>query len=86
MHAFGLGEGSLRISIGLPAENHQCIKALKEIDHDRCARTRTAQSDPAAGSSATGQPNTVVAVGDVHFGGPRSFSSAGPALSRTESR
>jgi histidinol-phosphate aminotransferase len=31
MHAFGLGEGALRISVGLPAENRQCIEALKEI-------------------------------------------------------
>ncbi|MCK9996485.1 MAG: histidinol-phosphate transaminase [Candidatus Krumholzibacteria bacterium] len=31
MHAFGLGEGALRISIGLPAENQKCIEALKEI-------------------------------------------------------
>jgi histidinol-phosphate aminotransferase len=31
MHAFGLGEGAIRISIGLPAENKQCIQALKEI-------------------------------------------------------
>ncbi len=31
MHAFGLGEGALRISIGLPAENQRCLDALKEI-------------------------------------------------------
>ena len=31
MHAFGLGEGALRISVGLPTENQQCIEALKEI-------------------------------------------------------
>jgi histidinol-phosphate aminotransferase len=31
MHAFGLGEGALRISVGLPEENQQCIEALKEI-------------------------------------------------------
>ncbi|MGD9549269.1 MAG: histidinol-phosphate transaminase [Candidatus Krumholzibacteriia bacterium] len=31
MHAFGLGEGALRISVGLPAENQRCVKALKEI-------------------------------------------------------
>lgn len=31
MHAFGLGEGALRISVGLPVENQQCIDALKEI-------------------------------------------------------
>ena len=31
MHAFGLGEGALRISIGLPEENQMCIEALKEI-------------------------------------------------------
>ncbi len=31
MHAFGLGEGALRISIGLPEENQICLTALKEI-------------------------------------------------------
>ena len=31
MHAFGLGEGALRISIGLPEENQACLTALKEI-------------------------------------------------------
>ena len=31
MHAFGLGDGALRISIGLPEENQRCIEALKEI-------------------------------------------------------
>ncbi len=31
MHAFGLGEGALRISVGLPQENQACITALKEI-------------------------------------------------------
>jgi histidinol-phosphate aminotransferase len=31
MHAFGLGEGALRISIGLPEENRACVEALKEI-------------------------------------------------------
>lgn len=31
MHAFGLGDGAMRISIGLPAENQRCIAALKEI-------------------------------------------------------
>jgi histidinol-phosphate aminotransferase len=31
MQAFGLGDGALRISIGLPAENQRCIEALKEI-------------------------------------------------------
>lgn len=31
MHAFGLGEGALRISVGLPEENQECIAALKEI-------------------------------------------------------
>jgi histidinol-phosphate/aromatic aminotransferase/cobyric acid decarboxylase-like protein len=31
MDAFGLGEGALRISIGLPAENRRCIAALEEI-------------------------------------------------------
>ncbi len=31
MDAFGLGDGAMRISIGLPAENELCIAALKEI-------------------------------------------------------
>jgi histidinol-phosphate aminotransferase len=31
MHAFGLGDGALRISIGLPEENDMCLAALKEI-------------------------------------------------------
>ncbi len=31
MHAFGLGSGAVRISIGLPEENQTCIRALKEI-------------------------------------------------------
>lgn len=31
MHAFGLGEGAVRISIGLPKENKACIDAMKEI-------------------------------------------------------
>jgi len=31
MAAFGLGEGALRISVGLPSENERCISALKEI-------------------------------------------------------
>ena len=31
MDAFGLGDGALRISVGLPAENRRCIEALKEI-------------------------------------------------------
>ncbi len=31
MHAFGLGDGAMRISIGLPSENQRCIEALKEI-------------------------------------------------------
>jgi len=31
MHAFGLGEGALRISVGLPEENQTCLAALKEI-------------------------------------------------------
>jgi histidinol-phosphate aminotransferase len=31
MKAFGLGEGALRISIGLPEENQACLTALKEI-------------------------------------------------------
>ena len=31
MHAFGLGEGALRISVGLPAENDRCVAALREI-------------------------------------------------------
>ncbi len=31
MDAFGLGEGTLRISVGLSAENQACLTALKEI-------------------------------------------------------
>jgi len=31
MHAFGLGEGAMRISVGLPGENRRCIDALEEI-------------------------------------------------------
>ncbi len=31
MHAFGLGDGAMRISIGLPAENQRCLEALKEV-------------------------------------------------------
>ncbi len=31
MHAFGLGEGALRISVGLPEENDRCVAALREI-------------------------------------------------------
>ncbi len=31
MDAFGLGEGAMRISIGLPLENQKCLSALKEI-------------------------------------------------------
>jgi len=31
MHAFGLGDGAMRISIGLPAENQRCVAAMKEI-------------------------------------------------------
>ncbi len=31
MHAFGLGDGAMRISIGLPEENERCIAAMKEI-------------------------------------------------------
>jgi histidinol-phosphate aminotransferase len=31
MHAFGLGDGALRISIGLPEENQLCLQVLKEI-------------------------------------------------------
>ena len=31
MHAFGLGEGAVRISVGLPEENRRCLDALKEI-------------------------------------------------------
>ncbi len=31
MDAFGLGEGAMRISIGLPDENRKCLAALKEI-------------------------------------------------------
>ena len=32
MHAFGLGEGAIRISIGLPEENRRCIEAVTNID------------------------------------------------------
>jgi len=31
MQAFGLGDGALRISLGLPAENDRCLAALQEI-------------------------------------------------------
>ncbi len=31
MHVFGLGDGSIRISVGLPQENQACLTALKEI-------------------------------------------------------
>ncbi len=31
MDAFGLGEGAMRISVGLPHENRKCVQALKEI-------------------------------------------------------
>jgi len=31
MHAFGLGDGALRISVGLPEENDRCVAALREI-------------------------------------------------------
>ncbi len=31
MNAFGLGEGALRISVGLPEENDRCLAALREI-------------------------------------------------------
>ena len=31
MHAFGLGEGAVRISVGLPTENDRCLAALREI-------------------------------------------------------
>jgi histidinol-phosphate aminotransferase len=31
MHVFGLGDGSIRISVGLPSENQACLAALKEI-------------------------------------------------------
>ena len=31
MNAFGLGDGSLRVSVGLPEENRRCLDALKEI-------------------------------------------------------
>ena len=31
MDAFGLGDGALRISVGLPEENQACLTALKEI-------------------------------------------------------
>lgn len=31
MSAFGLGDGSIRISVGLPEENRKCIEALKQV-------------------------------------------------------
>ncbi len=31
MDSFGLGDGALRISVGLPAENRRCLQALEEI-------------------------------------------------------
>ncbi len=31
MNAFGLGDGAIRISVGLPEENRKCIEALKQI-------------------------------------------------------
>jgi len=31
MSAFGLGDGAIRISVGLPSENTRCIESLKEI-------------------------------------------------------
>jgi len=31
MNAFGLGDGAMRISVGLPKENQLCLDALKEI-------------------------------------------------------
>jgi len=31
MHAFGLGDGAMRVSVGLPVENQRCLTALKEI-------------------------------------------------------
>jgi len=31
MNAFGLGDGSIRISVGLPEENRACLGALREI-------------------------------------------------------
>jgi len=31
MHAFGLGDGAIRISVGLPDENSQCLAAMKEL-------------------------------------------------------
>lgn len=31
MNAFGLGDGAMRVSVGLPAENQRCLEALKEI-------------------------------------------------------
>jgi histidinol-phosphate aminotransferase len=34
MAAFGLGEGALRISVGLEEENARCVAALKEIMHE----------------------------------------------------
>ena len=31
MHAFGLGEGAIRISVGLPEENQACVEAMKGL-------------------------------------------------------
>jgi len=31
MNAFGLGDGAMRVSVGLPEENRACLDALKEI-------------------------------------------------------
>jgi len=31
MHAFGLGDGAIRISVGLPEENSKCLAAMKEL-------------------------------------------------------
>ncbi len=31
MNAFGLGDGAMRISVGLASENERCLQALKEI-------------------------------------------------------
>ncbi len=35
MAAFGLGEGAMRVSVGLEEENVRCVAALKEILHEK---------------------------------------------------
>jgi histidinol-phosphate aminotransferase len=34
MDAFGLGDGAIRISVGLPDENARCVAALQELLQD----------------------------------------------------